>query len=115
VVGELAVIHHLQQHVEQIRVRFLDFVEQQHAMRMLVDAIGQEPALIEADVAGRRTDQARDRMPLHVFRHVKADKLDPEADSELLRHFGLADAGRSPKTDSSRSAFPARAGPRARA
>src|SRR5579871_3449478 len=33
VIGELAVIHHLQKDIEQIRVRFFDFVEQQHAMR----------------------------------------------------------------------------------
>ena len=31
VVGELAVVHHLQQDVEQVRVRLLDLVEQQHA------------------------------------------------------------------------------------
>ena len=40
-VGELAVIHHLQQDVEQVGVRLLDFVQQQDAVRMLVDRIGQ--------------------------------------------------------------------------
>ena len=30
-IGERAVVHHLQQDVEQVRVRLLDFVEQQHA------------------------------------------------------------------------------------
>ncbi len=43
VVGELAVVHDLQQHVEQIRMRLLDLVEQQHAVRMLVDAVGSRP------------------------------------------------------------------------
>ena len=57
VIGQRAMIHHLQQNVEQIRMRLLDFIEQQHAMRMLIDAIGQESALIEANIAGRRTDE----------------------------------------------------------
>ena len=95
VVGELAVIHDLQQHVEQIRMRLLDLVEQQHAMRMLVDAVGEQAALVEADIAGRRADQARHRVPLHIFRHVEADQFDAERGGKLLGDFGLADAGRT--------------------
>ena len=93
VVGELAMVHDLQQHVEKIRVRLLDFVEQQHAMRMLIDAIGEQAALVEADIAGRRADQARNGVPFHVFRHVEADELDAERRGKLLCDFGLADAG----------------------
>ena len=74
-------------------MRLLDFVEQKHGMRMLVDAVGQEAALVETDIAGRRTDQTRHRMPLHIFRHVEAQKLDAEQLGKLARHFGLADAG----------------------
>ena len=59
-------------------MRLLDLVEQQHAMRMLVDAVGQQAALVEADIAGRRADQARDRVALHIFRHVEAQQLDAE-------------------------------------
>ena len=75
VVGELAVIHHLQQDVVEVRMGLLDFVEQQHAMRVLVDRVGQQSALVEADIAGRRADQPRDRVALHVFGHVEADQL----------------------------------------
>jgi hypothetical protein len=78
VVGQLAVIHHLQQDVEEVRMRLLDLVEQQHAMRVLVDAVGEQAALVEADIAGRRADQPRDGVPLHVFRHVEAQQLDAE-------------------------------------
>ena len=95
VIGELAVIHDLQQHIEQIRMRLLDLVEQEHAMRMLVDAVGEQAALVEADIAGRRADQPRDGVPLHVFRHVEADEFDAKRQGKLLGHFGLADAGRS--------------------
>ena len=83
VVGERAVIHDLQQQVEHVRMRLLDFIEQQHAVRMLGDRLGQQAALIEADVARRRADQARHRMPLHVFRHVEAQELDAQRDGEL--------------------------------
>ena len=40
-IGQFAVIHHLQKDVVEIDMRLLDFVEQQHAMRMLIDRIGQ--------------------------------------------------------------------------
>ena len=88
-------VHDLQEHVEQIRMRFLDLVEQQHAMRMLVDAVSEQAALIEAHVTGRRPDQARDGVTLHVLRHVEADQFHAEQCGELLCHFGLADAGRA--------------------
>ena len=45
-------IHDLQKHVEQIRMCLLDFVEKKHAMRMLINAIGQQAALVEFDIAG---------------------------------------------------------------
>ena len=93
VVGQFAVVHHLQQDVEQVRVRFFDFVEQQHAMRMLVDGVGEQPALVEADIARRRADQARDGVALHIFAHVEAEQFDAHDRGELLGDLGLADAG----------------------
>jgi hypothetical protein len=57
VVGQRTMIHDLQQQVEDVRMGLLDLVEQQHRVRMLGDLLGQQAALIEADVAGRRTDQ----------------------------------------------------------
>ena len=95
VVGQRAVVHDLQQQVEHVRMRLLDLVEQQHAVRMLGDRLGEQAALIEADVARRRADQARDRVPLHVLGHVEAHELDAHGDRELARDLGLADAGRT--------------------
>ncbi|ABA48459.1 200 kDa antigen p200, putative [Burkholderia pseudomallei 1710b] len=95
VVRQRAVIHHLQQHVEDVRMRLLDLVEQQHAVRLLRDGLGQQAALVEPDVSGRRADQAAHRVTLHVFRHVEADQLDAERERQLARHFGLADARRA--------------------
>ena len=37
VVGQRGVVHHLQQDVEDVRVRLLDLVEQQHRVRRLAD------------------------------------------------------------------------------
>ena len=73
----------------------LDLVEQQHGMRLLGDGLGQQAALVETDVAGRRADQAAHRVPLHVLGHVEADQLDAEDVGQLLGDFSLADAGRA--------------------
>jgi hypothetical protein len=99
VVGQRAVVHHLQQDVVDVGVCLFDLVEQQHAVRFLGDRLGQQSALVEADVARRRTDQARDRVPLHVFRHVEADEFVAEAIGELLGDLGLADSRRTRKKE----------------
>jgi len=95
VVGERSMIHHLQQQVEHLRMCLLDLIEQQYTMRMLGHGIGQQAALIETHIAGRRPDQARDSVALHVFRHVEADQLETERFRQLAAGFGLADTGRT--------------------
>ena len=95
VVGQRGVVHHLEQDVEDVRVRLLDLVEQQHRVRRLADRVGEQAALVEADVAGRRADQPRDGVLLHVLAHVEAQELDAERRGELLGELGLADAGRA--------------------
>ena len=62
-------------------------------MRMLVDRVGQQAALIVADIARRRADQAADAVPLHIFAHVEALQRDAHDRGELARDLGLADAG----------------------
>ena len=94
-VGQRGVIHDLQQDAEHVRMRLLDLVEQQHGVRRLADRVDQQPALLVADVAGRRADQPRHRVLLHVLGHVEADELDAEDPRELARQLGLADAGRA--------------------
>ena len=60
-------VHDLQQQVEDIRVRLLDLVEQEHAVRSLVDRLGQQAPLVETNVARRGAYQARDSMAFHVL------------------------------------------------
>ncbi len=56
VIGQRTVVHHLQQNIEHVRMRFLDFVQQQHRMWMLDDRISQQTALIKTNVSRRRTN-----------------------------------------------------------
>ena len=72
-VGETSVIKHLQQHVKHIRVRFFDFVEQDHLIGPAPNSFRQRAAFLIADIAGRGTDQPRDRVLLHIFGHIDAD------------------------------------------
>ena len=93
VVGQRRVVHHLQQDVEDVAVRLLDLVEQQHRVGMLPDRVDEQAALLEAHVAGRRANQPRDGVLLHVLRHVEADELVAQMERELPGELRLADAG----------------------
>src|ERR1019366_8120115 len=72
-IGELTIFKHLQQDVEQVRMRLLHFIEQHHGVGRALHALGQLAALFVADIAGRRSDQLRYGMFLHELRHVEAD------------------------------------------
>ena len=71
-VGEAPVVHDLEQHVEHVGVRLLDLVEQDHRVGASTDGFRELPALLVADVAGRRAHQARHVVLLLVLRHVDA-------------------------------------------
>ena len=66
------IIQYLQQHIEHIRMRLLDFVEQHHRVRPPSHRLRQLPALVEPDISRRRANQPRHRMPLHVLAHIDA-------------------------------------------
>ena len=59
---------------------------------MLSNRVGEKPALVEADVARRRADQPRYRVPLAVLAHVEAQELDAHHAGELPSQLRLADA-----------------------
>src|SRR5438552_10432563 len=97
-VGELAVFKHLQQDVEDIRVRLLDFVKQHDRVGRALHTLGQLAALFVAHVSRRRADQLRDRVLFHEFGHVEANQRLLSAEHKLGQgagNFGLADAGGS--------------------
>ena len=93
VVGQRAVVHDLQQHVENVGVCLLDFVEQQDRVWLLGDGLGQQAPLIKSYIARRRADQATHGMALHVLGHVKADEVNPHDEGQLLGGLGLAHTG----------------------
>src|SRR5262245_9858072 len=97
-VGEVAVLEHLQQDVEDVRVRLLDLVEQHDRVRIPLHFLGELAALFVPDVAGRRANQLRHRVLLHVLGHVEADQRVVAAEEKVgqgPRELGLSDAGGS--------------------
>jgi hypothetical protein len=101
-VGEAAVVEDLQEDVEDIGVRLFDLVEEDDGVRTAADGLGELAALVVADVAGRRADEPRDGVLLHVLGHVDADHGGLVVEEELgegARGLGLADAGGAEKDE----------------
>jgi hypothetical protein len=94
-ISQPSVVQYLQENIEHIRMRFLYFIEQDHAVRAAAHGLGQVTALFVPDVSRRRADQAGHRVLLHEFRHVDAHHglfgVEHEF-SERLAQLGLADA-----------------------
>ena len=100
-IGQAPVVQHLKQDVEHVRVGLLDLVEEDHGVRAPADRLGQLAALVIADVAGRRADQAGDVVALLILRHVDADHRLFVVEQEFrqgTRQFRFADTCR-PKED----------------
>ena len=70
VVCQTTVIQHLQQDVEHIRMRFFDFIEQNHRVRFSTNCFGQLTAFVIAYVSGRRTDESGGAEFLLVLTHI---------------------------------------------
>ena len=103
----MALVENLQKDVHDIRVRLLDLVEQQHAVRLAADLLGDLAGLIVADVAGRRTDDARNAVLFHEFAHVQANqrlRLIEQLFGQDFHEFRLADARRADEDKRRRAA-----------
>src|SRR5438128_2292063 len=59
-IRQAAIIQHLQQYIEYIRMGFLYLIEQYNLIWPAADGFGQSPALLVTDIAGRRADQSGD-------------------------------------------------------
>ena len=97
-VREAPVVEHLEERVEDVGVRLLDLVEQDHGVRPAADGLGELAALVVANVARGRADQAGHGVLLHVLGHVEAHHRVLVVEEELgkgSRELGLADAGRA--------------------
>ena len=83
----------------------LYLVKEEHARRGLADGIGEESALVVADIAGRRADEFGNGVLLGVFAHVETYEGDAQFLRQHLADLGLAHAGRSDKEER-RHGFP---------
>ena len=95
VVGERSVVHHLQEDVEDVGVRLLYLVEEQHAVGRLAHGSGEQSAVLVAHVSCGRTDEFSHGVLLGVLAHVEAHELHAHPLGEHARHLGLAHAGRT--------------------
>ena len=96
-VGQAAVVEDLEQHVERLGMRLLDFVEQHHRVGTAAHGFGQRPTLLVADVSGGGADQPRHAVLLLVLRHVHPHHGALVVEQELGQgagQLGLADSGR---------------------
>ena len=97
-VGQPTVVQQLQQDVEHFGMRLFDLVEQHDRVGPAPHRFGELTGLVVADVARRRTDQARHGVLLLVLGHVDADHRLLVVEQELGQRacqLGLADAGRT--------------------
>ena len=79
-------------------MRLLDLIEQHDLVRPPAHRLGQGAALLVADIARRRADQAGHRMLFHIFRHIDADHrliIIEQEGGQGAGQFGFADTGRA--------------------
>ena len=79
----MPLLHDLQQHVVDIQVRLLDFIEQHDGIGSPPDLLGQLSTLFVADIARWRPDQPADVVLLHVLAHVDLDQRVLVSEHEL--------------------------------
>lgn len=97
-VSQHAFIQDLEEDVENIRMGFLDFVEENDGRRVSPDAFGESTAIAVADVAGRRTDHLCDTVFFHEFAHIDTYETLFVAEIFSGEYFGkmcLPDTGRA--------------------
>ena len=70
VVGQSSVVEHLQQDVEHVGVRLLDFIEQHHRVGLAPYSLRELSALIVTHVSWRCSDESADAELLLVLAHV---------------------------------------------
>ena len=70
-VGETPFVQHLQQQVENVGMCLFHLIKQDHLIGLTTNSLGQNTTLFITNVAGRRTNQARDAVLFHKFTHVQ--------------------------------------------
>ena len=63
---------YLEQHVEDVRMGFFNFIKEDHAVRTAAHGFSELAAFFITHISGRRPDAARHGVLFHVFGHVNA-------------------------------------------
>jgi hypothetical protein len=97
-VGDVAVFEDLQQHVEDVGVSLFELVEQDQAVGLAADLLGELATFVVADVTGGGADEAGDVVLFHELGHVDLDHGVAVVEQLLGQdagELGLTDAGGS--------------------
>ena len=73
-VRQAAIVQHLQQDVEDVRMSLLHLVQQDDGVWMPTNCLGKLAALVIAHVSWRCANKTLDRELLHVLGHINADQ-----------------------------------------
>ena len=95
-ISDPAVVKHLKQYIEHIRVGFLHLVKQHHRIGLPSDGLRKLPSLLIANIAGRRSNQAGYGIFFHIFAHVDTHHIVFVVEQSRCQGFGqfrLAHAG----------------------
>ena len=99
-IGEAAVVEHLQQQIEHLRVGLLHLIEQQHRVGPAPHRLGELTALLVAHIARGCSHQPGHGVALHEFAHVEAHQgvvLVEKRRRQSLSQLGFAHAGGAQK------------------
>ena len=100
-VGERSIVHHLQEEIENIWVRLLDFVQEQHTVWRSAHRICQQSTIFISHISRRGTDESCHRVFLCIFAHVEAQQFHTHFFCQHLRHFRLTHTSGSHKQERS--------------
>src|ERR1700688_3143603 len=94
-VGELAVFEDLQQYIEDVRMSFFNFIQEDDGVGSAANTLGELAAFFVADIAWRGANQFGDGVLLHEFGHIEAHQRLSRAEKEFgetASYFRFADA-----------------------
>ena len=94
----MSVVKYLEQHIEDVRMRFLDLIKKDDGERFSAYCLRELSAFIVAYVSWRCSDQSGDGELLHILAHVDPDHvifIIEEACRQCSRQLRLTDTGRS--------------------
>src|SRR5215467_14382841 len=97
-ISQQTILEHLEQYVEQIWMGLFNLVKQQHRIRISLNLLGHLTAFFVAHVSRRTPYQLRNRVFLHVLRHVESNKGPVAPKQELGQrpgHFGFSNSCRA--------------------